>query len=151
LAKQKQKQIRSDDLSSSIYRHLRIGWIGLFIFLTLGIVLETLHGFKSEYYLDVRNHSRRLMWTLAHAHGSLFSLIHIAYAATLGLTGRPSDRFVSVCLAMALFLLPTGFFLGGIWVYDGDPGWGILLVPLGAVCLLFGVGRFCVSLYSAKP
>lgn len=35
--------------------------------------------------------------------------------------------------------MPGGFFLGGIAFYSGDPGFGILLVPFGAVLLLAAV------------
>ncbi|MEM7232453.1 MAG: hypothetical protein AAF517_09780, partial [Planctomycetota bacterium] len=36
-------------------------------------------------------------------------------------------------------LLPGGFFLGGVFFYSGDPGLGILLVPIGAILMLIGV------------
>ena len=62
------------------HRHLRFGWGSLFIFLCLGLTLELFHGFKVSSYLDVSNATRRLMWTLAHAHGALLGLIHIATA-----------------------------------------------------------------------
>ena len=39
----------------------------------------------------------------------------------------------------ASVLLPGGFFLGGIAFYSGDPGLGVLLVPVGAVLLLTAV------------
>ena len=42
--------------------HLRVGWWSLLVFLTVGIVLETLHGFKVGFYLDVGNDTRRMMW-----------------------------------------------------------------------------------------
>ena len=29
----------------------------------------------------------------------------------------------------ALVLLPLGFFLGGVFIYGGDPGIGVILVP----------------------
>ena len=35
--------------------HLRFGWWSLLVFLSLGIALETLHGFKIGWYLDVAN------------------------------------------------------------------------------------------------
>jgi len=50
-------------------RHLRFGWWALLGFLTVGLVLEAFHGFKVGLYLDVPNQTRRLMWTLGHAHG----------------------------------------------------------------------------------
>jgi hypothetical protein len=36
-------------------------------------------------------------------------------------------------------LLPGGFFLGGVFLYSGDPGLGVFLVPLGALTLFVGV------------
>lgn len=127
-------------------RHLRIGWWTLLTFLSLGITLEALHGFKSDLYLNLANETRRLMWTLTHAHGVLLGLVHIAFAATLTLGPRraPSAergtswaRLASIGLSGATVLLPGGFFLGGTVLHGGDPGRGILLVPFGAA-LLFG-------------
>jgi len=43
-------------------------------------------------------------------------------------------------LTGATVLLPGGFFLGGAMIYAGDPGVGILLVPVGALLLLVAVG-----------
>ncbi len=39
----------------------------------------------------------------------------------------------------ALVLVPGGFFLGGLFIHDGDPGLGILLLPPGAALLFAGV------------
>jgi hypothetical protein len=125
-----------------IQRHLRAGWWALLIYLTLGIVLEMLHGFKIGFYLDVSNHTRRLMWTLAHAHGTLLALVNIAFGVTLPhLNGflEKQRNFCSGLLLSALILLPGGFFLGGLVIYSGDPGLGIVLVPLGALFLLSAV------------
>lgn len=123
-------------------RHLRLGWLGLLVFLTLGIALEALHGFKIEFYLSADNETRRLMWTLAHAHGTLFSLIHIALAATLAVFVMKTDRYLKLASSLiigAWALMPLGFFLGGIWLYSGDPGLGIVLAPVGAVMMMAGV------------
>lgn len=126
-----------------VRRHLRLGWLAILVFLTLGIVLEALHGFKVDSYLNVANETRRLMWTLAHAHGVLIGLLHLGYAFTLReleLESARWTRIVSPCLTGATVLLPGGFFLGGAMIYDGDPGVGILLVPVGALLLLVAVG-----------
>ena len=48
---------------------------------------------------------------------------------------------VSFALILAAILLPGGFLLGGFFTYDGDPGSGIWLVPIGALLMLYGVGR----------
>jgi hypothetical protein len=122
-------------------RHLRFGWWSLLAFLTLGIVLEGLHGLKSGWYLDVPNETRRLMWTLAHAHGTLISLINIVYGITAWTAPGPGADLAGASrfLLAANILLPMGFFFGGLFFHDGDPGLGILLVPVGAVALFLGV------------
>src|SRR3982074_1254717 len=108
----------------------------------MGLVLESLHGFKVRAYLDVSNETRRLMWTLAHAHGTLLALVHVVFGlcvATFPDFSARSLRLISRSLMAASVLLPGGFFLGGIAFYSGDPGVGVLLVPAGAVLLLFAV------------
>ncbi len=126
-----------------VRRHLRFGFWGLAVFLTLGATLEALHGFKAGFYLDVSNETRRLMWTLAHAHGALLALINVvAGVAMRSLPELVSGRHVRVAsplLIAAAALLPAGFFLGGVAFYSGDPGIGIALVPPGAACLLLAV------------
>src|SRR5438552_1644405 len=102
-------------------RNLRFGWWSLLIFLLFGGTLETMHGFKIGWYLDVGNEVRRLMFTLAHAHGTLLALVNIA----AGLTARSVVRFdlrpsTSLALIWAAILLPAGFFLGGVVTYGGD-------------------------------
>ncbi len=123
-------------------RHLRFGWWSLLGFLALGFSLELLHGFKAGLYLDVSNETRRLMWTLAHAHGALLGLVHILYALCLRLfpgLATGSQRPISLSLIGASVLLPGGFFLGGVSFYSGDPGLGILAVPVGAALLIIAV------------
>ncbi len=124
---------------TNLRRHFRFGWWSLLVFATLGLTLETLHGFKVRAYLDVGNETRRLMWTLAHAHGTLLSLINVVVglsAPALSAIRPARQHLISRCLIGATFLLPGGFFLGGVLFYGGDPGLGILLVPVGALLLL---------------
>src|SRR5919201_4110224 len=124
-------------------RHLRFGWWSLLLFATLGLTLETLHGLKVRAYLDVSNETRRLMWTLAHAHGTLLALVHVVFGLTLRSAeldpAAANVRGISAALIAASVLLPGGFFLGGVVFYSGDPGLGVLLVPPGAVLLLTAV------------
>ena len=116
-------------------RHLRFGWWALAVFAGLGLTLEALHGFKVGAYLDVSNEPRRLMWTLAHAHGAAMAIINIVYGLTLERGARSGGDFASRALIAAGVLLPLGFFLGGLVYYGGDPGLGIVLVPVGAILL----------------
>src|SRR2546423_12938235 len=129
-------------------RNLRFGWWSLLVFLSLGGGLETLHGFKIGWYVDVGNETRRLMFTLAHAHGTLLALVNIV----AGLTGRIVERFtlrssVSVALIWAAILLPAGFFLGGNFIsvrgarlggWQGAGGPALLFRPLCARRCEFG-------------
>ncbi len=127
-----------------VRRHLRFGFWALALFLTLGATLEAFHGFKVGFYLDVSNETRRLMWTLAHAHGALLGVINVvvgvAWRAAPELTeSRRGASLASKMLMAATVLLPAGFFSGGVTFYSGDPGIGIALVPPGAACLLIAV------------
>ena len=121
-------------------RHLLWGWAGLLLFLTMGLVLEALHGLKAGAYVGVDVETRRTMWRLAHAHGGLIALVHLAFASTAAELDTSLAGRASAALRLALVLLPLGFFLGGVWFHEGDPGLGVLLVPLGGLALLFGVG-----------
>ncbi len=123
-------------------KHVRFGWWTLLVFLALGLVLETLHGFKIRMYLDVSNETRRLMWTLAHAHGALLGLVHIIFGLclrTMPELCRGNIGLASSSLMGASLLLPGGFFLGGVAFYSGDPGLGITLAPVGAAMLAIAV------------
>jgi hypothetical protein len=128
-------------------RHLRFGWWTLFLWLALGLILETLHGFKVGWLLDVGHDTRRLMLRLAHAHGTFLALVNLAAAFTTrgvpGFTFAPSASFA---LLWASVLIPLGFFLGGLTTYDGDPGLGVWLVPPGALLLLFAIWRIARGL-----
>ena len=137
-------------LSDTARRHLRLGWLGLVLFVTFGLVLEGLHAFKVPFYLDVGTETRRLMWTLAHAHGTLLSLVQLAAAMAAVLLG-PSvvSTGASRALVAGWFLLPVGFVLGGFGTYGGDPGPGVFLAPVGALATLVGVLMVARSVWRA--
>ena len=127
------------ELEALVQRHLQWGWWSLAVFLSLGIVLEAFHGFKVDWYLSVANETRRLLWRLAHAHGTLLGLVHIAFATTVRIGGTApgaARRLASKALIGATILLPGGFLLGGWSVQGGDPDRGVFLVPAGALLLL---------------
>lgn len=129
---------RDEERAAYALAHQRFGWWSLFAFAALGLVLELLHGFKIQMYLSVSNETRRLMWTLAHAHGVLLAVVNILFGVSLS-HGRPRMRSVprtSVALIGASILLPVGFFAAGIRFYETDPGIGIAGVPVGAALLL---------------
>ena len=125
-----------------VMKHVALGWWSLLLFLSLGLVLEGLHGLKVGWYLDVSNHTRREMLTLAHTHGTLLSLVHLVFAFTVWMTGIRDGsrrRIASLSLTAALVCMPGGFLLGGLFFWGGDPGLGILLVPLGGLFLFVAV------------
>jgi hypothetical protein len=127
-------------------RHLRFGWWALAVYVTLGIVLETMHGFKISWYLDVGNEARRLMFTLGHFHGTMLALVNIGAGLTIRyVDGFRVHRSASWALIWAAILLPGGFLLGSFVTYDGDPGTGVWLVPIGAVFMLYGVTAFALG------
>ena len=133
-------------MSNYVRRHLKFGFWSLLFFATLGFLLEALHGFKVRGYIGAASETRRLMWTLAHAHGTLIGVLHLAFAWTCTrLTGaRGLLASASRMLLWAGVVLPVGFVLGGVRFYAGDPGLGIALVPVGAVLLI------CAALTTAR-
>lgn len=131
-------------------RHHWWGWFGLLLFLSLGAFLEGLHGFKVGLYLDPENRLRRELWRLAHAHGTLLALMQLGFAVSVTRFGSWSVRrlkLTSFFLLDAGALIPVGFFLGGAWPSESDPGAGVLLVPVGALLLFSAVA---LILYSAN-
>jgi hypothetical protein len=93
------------------------------------------------------------MWTLAHAHGIGLALLHMGFAATLALgfdALPPRAARASQLLRWATLLLPGGFFLGGVAPYEGDPGLGVWLAPLGAAALWLAILLTALDLVSAK-
>jgi len=119
-------------------RHLRAGWWGLALYLVLGAVLETLHAMKSAVFVDAGRETMRMMLRLAHSHGTLVAIINILYALTLKARPEAERPLASASLLAALVLLPGGFFLGALWAHGGDPGLGIVLVPVGALAVTVG-------------
>ncbi len=135
-------------------RHLRIGWLGVLAFLTMGIALEYMLGFRVGFYMDAGNETRRLMWRLAHAHGTLLSLVNIAFGVTCLLQGgwtMRSAKWASPLLLGATLLLPGGFFLGGIGLQGTDPGIGVFLSPIGSLFLLGGVALVVRDVLARGP
>jgi hypothetical protein len=124
---------------------LRAGWSLLAVFLPLGLVIEALHALKVPVYL--RSQLRRELWTLAHAHGNLLGLLCLAFAA-LGrrtLADAKARASVSRLLVVGAWLMPLGFFLGGVLNAEGDPSFGIALVPLGGLLLLIALIRAALA------
>jgi len=121
------------------------GWVLLALFLPLGLTLEALHALKLPVYLD--SGMRRELWTLAHAHGNLLGLLCLVFAS-IGQRAVPDDAArasISAWLRWGAALMPAGFFLGGVLNHEGDPSWGILLVPFGGLLLLVALLRTALA------
>lgn len=113
------------------------GWAGVAVWMAFGFLLESLLAYKTPAYLN--DPQRRELFRLAHAHGTLLSLLLIvaAVCARLGLAVPP--RAAAMSLRTGAILMPAGFFLAGVWHPEGDPGMAIWLVPPGALLLIFGI------------
>jgi hypothetical protein len=127
-------------MDDSIRKALRTGWALLAVSLPLGVTLEVLHGFKVRGYLA--SETRRELWRLAHAHGTLLGILCLAFAALaekhVEQAARPK---ITRDLQIGAIAMPLGFFLGGILNSEGDPSLAIALVPLGALFLLAALVR----------
>lgn len=119
--------------------HRRFGWTALLFWMCAGLVIEGFHGFKlGGYLLDPL---RRELLTLAHFHGALLAVVNLAYvrwAETPALAPN-ARKAASRALVAGSALMPVGFALGGLQHYEGDPGPGIFLAPIGALLLLVAV------------
>ena len=102
--------------------HLQIGWWMLLGFVVFGALLEAMHGFKLDLYLNVDRATTRVLWTMTHASGAVLGLVHIAFSASL--FSQPSWReshvaVASACLNSASILCPAAFLVAGVL---GSPG-----------------------------
>jgi len=126
---------------ATVRRHLVWGWWSLAVFTTLGLLLEAAHGLKLGWYVDLTSATRRLSFTLAHAHGTLLGLVHIAFALSIGKVALSPAAIAraSFALRAVTVLLPLGFLLGGVAFYAGDPGLAIALVPPSGALLVIAL------------
>jgi hypothetical protein len=120
---------------------LRFGWTSLAFWAVYGLALETAHGFKLGLYLD--DGLRHTLLRLAHAHGVVLALVVLAFGrgATTLYGHAPAAHTTGRLLRGGAFTIPLGFALSAIAPHEGDPGWPVALVPLGAVLLVVGLGR----------
>lgn len=120
-------------------RALLTGWLLLAFCLPLGLTLEALHALKVDVYLG--SALRRELWTLAHAHGNLLGMLCLVFGALGERVSADAARRARLAtwIAAGSVAMPLGFLLGGVGNHEGDPSYGILLVPVGAAALLWGL------------
>lgn len=137
-------------MTDIVRRHLRAGWWALALYVLLGAALELLHAVKAPIFVDAGRETTRMLLRLAHAHGTLLALVNVAYALTVRAHPQAGRPFASAALLAALVLLPAGFFLGGVWAHGGDPGLGVLLVPVGALAIAVGAALVARAMESSR-
>jgi len=127
-------------VNDEIRRCRRFGWTSLTAWALFGLAIEAAHGFKLGAYLD--DNLRHTILRLAHAHGVILALVVLAFPATLPpeADGRAARR-TGLLLRAAALLIPAGFALGAIAPHEADPGWPVVLVPIGGSLLVLGLIR----------
>ena len=121
----------------------RQAWFGLAFWMAFGLLVEGLIGFRSPAYLQ--NPVRREVFRLAHAHGTLLSILLLVANLYIQKALSSPPNLGVLLLRIGVFVMPVGFLLGGIWHYESDPGIGIFLAPVGGVLVVFGVIAMAMS------
>lgn len=137
-------------MSEASYRgSIRFGWTALAVFALLGLGLESLHLVKAPEYMEVR--LRRELWILAHAHGVLLALINVVFGlyASAGSGTTAGLSRAAQALRFGAVAIPVGFLLGGIGNSETDPSLAIILVPLGAIAVIYALYATARNSYRA--
>lgn len=113
------------------------GWFSLAIFMAFGLLFEGLIGYRSPAYLN--DGMRRELFRLAHAHGTILSLVLLIADEYLTSKDVVIPRPAILSLRIGAIIMPLGFLLGGIWHTETDPHFSIILSPIGGVMLIFGI------------
>jgi hypothetical protein len=118
-------------------------WFGLLFWMSMGLLFEGLIGFRAPAYLQ--DPVRRELFRLAHAHGTLLSILLLVVNIYLvkGLIAPP--RLAIRALQAGVVIMPAGFLLGGLWHYESDPNFLIFLAPAGGLLIIFGVAAIAFS------
>ncbi len=127
-------------IDPAIGQTVRVGWLLLAVSLPFGLTLETFHAWKAPFY--VGSETRREMWRLAHAHGTLLGVVCLVWSALAEAhVAVPLRSSVARQLRWGAVLMPVGFFAGGILNSESDPSLGVLLAPVGAALLISALLR----------
>ena len=121
------------------------GWASVALWMSIGLLLEGLLGYKIPAYLN--DHQRRELFRLAHTHGNLLGLLLIAASSYVRRSTNPPPRSAQIAMSAGSILMPVGFFFAGIWHPEGDPGLAIWLVPPGALLVIFGSIGFALAAF----
>ena len=123
-------------------RLLRQGWASVAMWMSVGLLLEGLLGYKIPAYLN--DPQRRELFRLAHTHGALLGILLIVAALVIG-RGASVPAIAVTALRIGAVLMPVGFFVAGIWHSEGDPGLAVWLVPPGALLVIYAAVAFALA------
>jgi hypothetical protein len=128
-------------VSDSTYL-LRQGWASIAVWMSVGLLLEGLLGYKIPAYLS--DPQRRELFRLGHTHGTLLGIILIVAAFALD-RGANVPKAAQIALRVGAVLMPVGFFVAGIWHPESDPGLAIWLVPPSALLVIYAAIAFTLA------
>ena len=111
-------------------------WTSLAVFMTFGLLFEGLIGYRSPSYLN--DPMRRELFRLAHAHGTILSLLLLVADQYLASHSLSIPRLAYLSLRIGAVIMPIGFLLGGSSHTETDPHFLIILSPIGGILLIFG-------------
>jgi hypothetical protein len=138
----KGKSNPAGEQSASFSRMMFQGWASVAVWMSAGLLLEGLLGYKIPSYLN--DMQRRELFRLAHTHGAFLGLVLVAGALCVR-RGATPPRAASLSLSVGSVLMPLGFLLAGIWHPEGDPGPAIWIVPPSALLIIFGAFAFALA------
>ena len=132
-----------NDTPKIVDRIAKQGWVSLALWMSVGLLLESLMAYKAPSYLN--DLQRRELFRLAHAHGSALALLLVLVAIWIRTVEVKISGLTVFALRFGAGLLPIGFLTAGIWHPEGDPGIAIWLVPVSALALIFGIISLSIS------
>ena len=112
-------------------------FVGIAVWMAFGLLLEGLIGYKTPLYLQ--DQVRRELFRLAHAHGTLLSLLLLGVALATDRLNLTLPKLAQMSIRVGVVILPVGFLAAGVWHYESDPGIAIWVVPIAALLVIFGV------------
>jgi len=133
--------------SAEVLRARRFGWTSLLCWTCAGLLLEAAHGWKVSAVLD--DELTRTLLRLGHAHGVGLSLLAIVHGELAIPWLGERARAIATSIWIGAVLVPLGFGLGAVGHPEGDPGFGVLLVPVGALALMVGLGQTAYAAWVA--
>ena len=96
-----------------------------------GVGLEMMLAYKSELLMGPQNETRRLLFRLAHAHGSILSLFTLSWLSLASRLNAPRQPLIARLYLSSALLMGIGFFFSGLII--PGPSSVVLLVMSDAI------------------